>query len=135
MKRHGRTTTGNPSVYIRMKPSEMEKMKENLKTSRPTDVYNLNDSFEGPRNKRQVTNAKSRMTKADKFGTAVHSANFADQIACVEEMQHHQPFIQQIICQSGKVPCVILYSQEQIEDLKRFCCPPPSADCTILGVD
>ena len=46
-----------------------------------------------------------------------------------------EPFIKQIVKQSGKVPCVILYNDFQIDDIKRFCCAPESSERTVLGID
>ena len=36
---------------------------------------------------------------------------------------------------AGKSPCIILFTKEQIFDLKRFCCSGPATTSTVLGVD
>jgi hypothetical protein len=64
-----------------------------------------------------------------------NKANFADQISAVEELQATMPYIQLVLKQQGKVPCIILYTEEQISDIKRFCCAPITAQSTVLGVD
>ena len=128
---HGRTTTSNPGPYVRIKPKVMQKLKEDLRTKQPAQVYATGDELDGPRNKKQVYNAKARSGK----GADDPKANFADQVSAVEELQHSLPFVRQIIRQHGKVPCIILHTPEQIEDLKRFCCPPTSCASTVLCVD
>ena len=39
-----------------------------------------------------------------------------------------------IVRQSQRVPIIILYTEDQINDLKRFC-PPYAAQSTVLGID
>ena len=57
----------------------MTKMIESLRTKRPTEVYNLDDSPEGARNVKQEYNAKAR-DKAANRPDGAHSNNFADKI-------------------------------------------------------
>jgi hypothetical protein len=127
---HGRKTTGNPGVYIRMHPKEMSRIKEALQHKRPGEVYHDSDPINGPRNKRQVYNAKARVGQSQS-----NKANFSDQIFAVEELQATMPYVRLVLKQHGKVPCVILYTLEQISDIKRFCCAPVTAQSTVLGVD
>ena len=60
-----------------------------------------------------------------------------DQLVTVEELQSSSlsQFIQLVVRAAGKVPCIILYTKEQIFDLKRFCCSGPATKSTVLGVD
>jgi len=44
-------------------------------------------------------------------------------------------FIQLIIRAKGKVPSIILYTENQISDIIRFCCGGPSAISTVISVD
>ena len=39
-----------------------------------------------------------------------------------------------IVRQSQRVPIIILYTEDQINDLKRFCCPPHAAQSTALDI-
>jgi hypothetical protein len=94
----------------------------------------LDDRLEGAKNIRQVYNAKAR-DKAINRPAGTHSSNFADQIDQIEQMQHTSQFIQQVIKRAKKIPCMILYTAEQISDLCRICCPPPPARSAVLGVD
>ena len=129
---HGNTTSGNPGDYIRLQPEIMEQVKDDLKTKRPAGVYKESDSFIGPRNMTQVWNANARLKST---AEPAKKANFADQVIGVEELQQSLSFVQQIVRQSKKIPCIILYLDSQIADVKRFCCPPPSAVSTVLGID
>ena len=116
-----------------MLPGKMAKIKEDLRTKRSAEVYNGDDSLEGARNIRQVYNAKAR-DKAANRPAGTHSNNFADQIDQVEQMQHTSKFIQ-VIKRSNRIPCIILYTADQILDLSRICCPPSPAKSDVVGVD
>ena len=58
--------------------------------------------------------------------------NFADNIQVVENILHSNPFVQQFINFKSKVPSVICYLPDQIQDMKRFCAVPDGA---VLGFD
>lgn len=61
-----------------------------------------------------------------------HSSNIADQIQELENMvAEGQPFVRSITRNSPKSPCVILYTDSHISDIKTFCC----SGQTVLGVD
>ncbi|GFN94916.1 hypothetical protein PoB_002142200 [Plakobranchus ocellatus] len=91
------------------------------------------DSFEEPADKRQIYNAKAIAKHQGQ--EYVHKANFADEVAAVEEQQHRIPFVRLIIRQSQKAPCVILYTEDHLNDVKIFCGHPLSGDSTVLGID
>ena len=44
-------------------------------------------------------------------------------------------FIQQLSISKDKVPTIILFTEEQIMDVKCFCCSGPAAHTTVLGFD
>ena len=50
-------------------------------------------------------------------------------------MQHTSKFIQQVIKRANRIPCIILYTADQILDLCRICCPPSPAKSAVVGVD
>lgn len=58
--------------------------------------------------------------------------NFADNIQVVENILHSNPFVQQVINFKSKVPSVICYLPDQIQDMKRFYAVPDGA---VLGFD
>ena len=115
-----------------MYPPVMQKLKSETKFKKASEICSSCDFFEGPTNIRQIYNAKARAKKGPQD---VHKATFANEVAAVEELQHSMPFLQLILRQRQKVPCIVLYTQDQLEDLKRFCCPPMSGHSTVLGID
>ena len=61
-----------------------------------------------------------------------HSNNIADNFQEIENLvMNNDAYIRSVIRTNGKTPCIILYSDEQIADLKTFCC----SGLTVLGVD
>ena len=115
-----------------MYPPVMQKLKSETKFKKASEIYSSCDFFEGPTNIRQIYNAKARAKQGPQD---VHKATFANEVAAVEELQHSMPFLQLILRQRQKVPCIVLYTQDQLQDLKRFCCPPMSGHSTVLGID
>ncbi|GFN74323.1 hypothetical protein PoB_000082900 [Plakobranchus ocellatus] len=114
-------------------PKVMQNVKSDKKFEKAGDIYLSGDSFEGPTNKMQIYNAKAR---AKHQGLEhVHKASFADEVSAVEELQHTMPFVRLIIRQSPKTPCIILYTEDQLNYVKRFCCPPLSGDSTVLRIN
>ncbi|GFN78806.1 hypothetical protein PoB_000531200, partial [Plakobranchus ocellatus] len=93
---------------------------------------NQKDVLEGPSNRRQIYNIKARTQSK---GQVIPKANFADQVSALEEPQHTMRFMKLIVRHYKKVPFVILYTEEQISDIKRFCCPPVTVESTVLGFD
>ena len=82
-----------------------------------------------------MKNAQYRMKTTNEL-KITKNGNFADQITAVEELQNsNTEFIQMIIRKPQKVPCIILYTENQIIDIVRFCCSRPTAESTVLGID
>lgn len=46
--------------------------------------------------------------------------NFSDQVLAVEDLLKTSPFVQTVIHSKYKVPSVILYTDDQIEDIRQF---------------
>ena len=124
---------GSSNLY-KDKVSNNGKNKRRNQEKKPSEIdTNTGGSiFKGSCNRKQIYNIKAR-TKPG--GQALPKANFADQVAALEELQHTLPFLQLIVRQSRRVPIIILYTEDQINDLKRFCCPPHAAQSTMLGID
>ncbi|GFN97800.1 hypothetical protein PoB_002430600 [Plakobranchus ocellatus] len=120
-------------AYVRTKPQVIDKIKKEVIVKKVGEIYSSNeDVLEGPSNRRQIYNIKAQsQTKSQ----VIPKANFADQVSALEELQHTMPFEKLIVRQYKKVPSVILYTEEQISDIKRFCCPPVTAESTVLGFD
>ena len=76
-----------------------------------------------------------RGTKTKRSLGAPRSLNPALRFVQLEELQISNKYVRLLLRHHGKVPCVILYTDEQISDIRRFCCAAPSGQSTILGVD
>ncbi|GFO47352.1 hypothetical protein PoB_007385700 [Plakobranchus ocellatus] len=61
--------------------------------------------------------------------------SFADQIADVENLQNSLPFVKAAIRRHAKAPCIILYDDQEMQDILRFCCPPVICRSTVLSFD
>ena len=117
-------------VYIRTDPRVMEKISDAVKTKPPRQVYQemvLDDSFDAPRNLRQIRDKKYNDEKKER---QQHRNNVADEAMSVIEMLNDNPTVQKVIMRKNKAPCVILYSDEQMEDLKKSV-----AAESVFGVD
>jgi len=53
----------------------------------------------------------------------------------VENMLHTNPFVQLVMQAKDKVLCIILYTEEQLQDIRRLCCSSPHGQTTVLGFD
>ena len=88
--------------------------------SRPTDI-------------RQVCDMKRRhaMKHRQEQGLTSYRQNIADHIIEIKNrVSMIDPFIRSVIRQAGKAPCIILYNDEQIQDIKQLCCMGK----TVLGI-
>lgn len=47
----------------------------------------------------------------------------------------NDPFVQRVYNGKDKVPTVILYTDDMLADIKRFCCSGPNAARTVIGFD
>ena len=116
-----------------MKPAVLKTIKEKVTKMKPTEIYNECDIIDGPRNRKQIYNAKYRQQTKDNPG--VSRGNFADHIKGAEDLVNTCPFVQSVNHVKNKIPSCILYTDEQIEDIKRFCCSAPFSQTTVLSFD
>ena len=80
-----------------------------------------NDDYQQPRNEKQLRNIKHKITKSKRESSK--SGNIADNIVCIEEMTKTSQFVQTVKHMNGlHHPVVTLYTEQQITDIKRFCC-------------
>ena len=105
-----------------------------MKTEKPKKVYEDMDLIEGPRNSKQVKNAKYRANRKEQQ-TIGRGDNFTDQVKSVEMTLHTGPFVQMVTHTKDKVPSVILYTEQQIESVRSYCCSSPHGKTTVLGFD
>ena len=131
---HGNCKTSS-SEYVRTPQNVMSEMSDLLKQKRPLEVYNdltnKHDELSGPRNKAQIRDKKKYDKKKDKQIVG-NVKNMADNIEHLDEMTLKKgSIVRSVIRDQGKAPCVILYTDEQILDLKNMCANGKS----IVGVD
>ena len=136
---HGNAKGRNPRDYIKMPPKKMDNIKEQVRHRKPKDVYQQHvlaepNDIDAPRAKKQVENIRYNEKKKDQQSTGKR-ANFADHIERLENMVQTHPYVQQVIHTKDKVPMIILYTNEMLEDCKRFCASMPLAHTTPLGYD
>ena len=64
------------------------------------------------------------------------AANLADNVVAVLALLNSYPFVQKALLSKGKSPTVVLYTQQQLADIKRFCCAADrSTTRSVLGID
>ena len=114
------------NVFIRTKDSVLQELKNRLKHETVKTVErNMNeatkDDFQKQRNEKQLDNLKYSINRKTK--TASDTNNAADHIVSVEEMTKNHPFVKTVKHISGiNYPVVTLYTDQQIMNIKRFCC-------------
>ena len=90
----------------------------------------------GLQSKKQIANAKYRTKRQQQQQlTQAHNSNVADQYQTIHNMVQSHECVQKIASNKDKVPRIILFTDDQIQDVKRFCCSAPSSHTTVLGVD
>lgn len=133
---------GNSKVnteYIRTPATVMSEMSDLLKRENPLNVYNKltlnNDELHGPRNRKQVSNKKYNDKKKKciaENGQYISRGNIADHLNEIDNiLADKNSIVKSVIRDNGKAPCIILYNDEQLDDIKKLCC----SGQTILGID
>ncbi|MEW8547998.1 MAG: hypothetical protein AB2693_31220, partial [Candidatus Thiodiazotropha sp.] len=121
--------------YIRTPTEVLDEVKEMSGKHKPHQIYNKlkikYDELTRPTGLQQI-NDKIKYEKAKEKNHIGHSSNTADQIITLENMvSEGHPFVRSIIRNSRKSPCIILYTDEQLSDIKNLCCTGQ----TVLGID
>jgi hypothetical protein len=131
----------NASEYVRTKPHVIDSMRAALQhRQRSKQVYEDHvvdgDSFEVPRDHKQVRNLAQVVNKVDGGGCGGGSRNVANDYQKILNGVQDNPFIQHFALSKGRSPVVIAYLPEQLKDMQRFCKKDtPTALRTVLGVD
>ena len=94
----------------------------------------LNDTNCAPRDLKQVQNAKYRAAREKRNDQRHYRRNPADEMQILLSDFHSHPFIQEIIQTKGKPPSVILYLEDNLEDINKFC-TSTSRNPSVLGID
>ncbi|XP_039247589.2 uncharacterized protein LOC120325535 [Styela clava] len=134
MPPHGNTKR-NKREYVRTPPGVVKNIDDHVQSRMSTrEIYKKmigEDSIHAPRDYRQVRYRKMH-AKKDSWGTE-GSRTFADGVLDVLSMVQTDDFVREAAVIKGSPPCVILYTNNQLADLKRIA--STTSDKTILGVD
>ena len=91
-----------------------------------------------PNNVQQVKNQKYIQAWKRRGTTAAKRGNAADHIQrieqCAAEPDSH-PFSRCVTREHQRIPAVIMYIDEQLQDVRRFCCSAPIGETAVLGED
>ena len=114
----------------------MDKARDLLNQMKLLQVYEKlqkkYDETSRPSNINQIRNLKKYAMKKERPDKDLPRKNVADQIVLLENMvSDNDKFVRSVIRTNGKTPTIILYTDEQMTDLKNLCCSGQS----VLGVD
>ena len=131
---HGNSKNPN-SEYLRTPNFVMEEAGELLKQGKPKLVYETlkkkYDEVERPTGLQQLRDKRKNEKKKAK-PVQYSNSNVADNMQVLENLvSHNHKFVRSVFRTNGKSPGIILYTDEQIDDLKSLCCTGK----TVLGVD
>ncbi len=132
----------NSDPYIRTRPDVMHRIKVESKTHTPKTAFDNvaksaamdHDYYAMPKSTEQVKQARHRVKKRESQIPGA-SSNFADNMQQLVSMVQTGHIFARRVTFNGlnKVPSVMLYTDAQIADIKRFCCQPIHG--TVLGFD
>ena len=94
----------------------------------------LEGSNSAPRDLKQVQNTKYNARKNKNGEKRQYRQNVADELRILLSDIHTNPFIQEVIQMKGKPPSVILYLEDNLEDIKQFC-SLAAKNPSVLGID
>jgi hypothetical protein len=131
---HGNSTDID-AEYTRIPPHVMDEINELTGKMKPHKIMNKltakYDVLTGPTELRQIYDKQYRERQKEKTVDG-HKDNFADQIRTLEnKVTEKDSFVRSIFKDSGRTPTIILFTDEQILDLKNMCC----SGKTVLSVD
>jgi len=138
--KHGNAKGIGPGEYVRTHPNVVENIKKKcaLSKEKPRVMFKslalgaLSD-HEKPRNLKQVQNESVKQAKSGSSS----SNNFADEIQTLSSLvAANHPFVKCVIIDEDSSPSVILFTKEQIDDVRRFCTADANSNIrSVLGVD
>lgn len=125
--------------YLHTPAAVMPDISDLLTSEKLLHVYNnlsrKYDEIEGPTGRKQIydknRNDKKKARQAN-TGHFIRRGNFADHISEIDRLvANGDSVVRSIIRERGKAPCLILYTDDQITDIKNLCCTGQS----FLGID
>ena len=136
--KHG-NSRNSENVYIRTSKETMEEIGADVLTTSSRNLYNemqvsSTNLLQKPRNLKQLYNKKynvKRNKSGSDNGKNVYNQTFADELLKLISMTQTHPFVQKIFHGKNSPPSIILFCENQITDVKRFCL----SGLTVLGVD
>ena len=109
--------------YIRTPGTTLQRIATETKTKKPRRAYNDMvtdmDILDAPRNLQQVRNKKHYETKKAASSQG-NTKNLADQLQTLSTWALTDDRIRSV--ETGRNFCVAIYSANQLDDIKRFCC-------------
>ena len=122
---HGncKTITGE---YVRTSCAVKQNLDDMIEArDTPREVYEdmvLSNPDCAPRDLRQVQNAKYALGRKRRIVNGhIYKKNQADEVQTLLSDIHKHPFIQEVIQTEGKPPCVVLYLEDNLKDIRQFC--------------
>ena len=92
------------------------------------DLQNADNSTDLPRNPQQIYNMKYHHKNRKE---TPYRSNFADEVLEVINISRDSNFIKKIVHLKDQSISVVLFTNDQINDVRRFCC----SGASVLGVD
>ena len=124
---HG-NSVNNSNSYMRALPQLMEEIEKQILLKPNKSVYDeliqkAENAFEGPRNLHQIHNKKytARHRLTDDGERKPHGKNYGDELLQVISMAQYDDFVCKIIHSKNNCASIILFTDQQIEDIRRFC--------------
>jgi len=131
------------SHYVRTRPDVTSTITQKCTETRqkPKKIYEdmllqTKDEDQCPRNIKQVQNI-SVAVNAELMDSKIRGTNnLADEMLTLCSLVKDGEFVRTVSFNSGHAPCAILYSNEQLQDVKRFCgADAPDNVRSVLCVD
>ena len=130
------------ATYVRSRGAVLQPIREAVHDKEPQAAYRgLKRDLpadDQPNNVQQVKNQKYIENRHRRGNTAPNRGNAADHIQVIkhfEEEPDSHPFARCVIRGHQQIPAIIMYIDEQLQDIRRFCCSAPIGETTVLGVD
>jgi len=123
---HGNSKLGT-RPYIRTPAATLERVATSVNSASCKVVYDDcvhdMDVLDAPRDTRVVRNKKynERVKTRNNNNNNAFNATFADEVQNVCSLVTHDDFVQSVTLTHARVPCIVLYSNRQLSDLKAFC--------------
>ena len=114
--------------YVRTRPAVTQAIRQQCRESKhnPKKIFDTMTSTaaeesECPRNLKQVQNASVEVNEQLRDKNLRGTNNLADEMLTLCSMVKDNDFVRTVTFNSEHAPCAILYTKEQLADVKRFC--------------